>query len=71
MNLHRLIPPIGLVAGLYATIAHFFVSGPYSHFWSYWQGGCQNAWWRDILFIDNFVNDPISPEVGGDVSYAT
>ncbi|XP_071532649.1 nose resistant to fluoxetine protein 6-like isoform X2 [Panulirus ornatus] len=65
-RLIRLIPPIGLTVGLCSTVVHLFMFGPYSHNWNYWQDTCQSTWWRDILFIDNFVNDPISLNIGGD-----
>ncbi|XP_071532647.1 O-acyltransferase like protein-like [Panulirus ornatus] len=65
-RLIRLIPPIGLLVGMYATVVRFFISGPYAYYWHYWQGGCEKTWWRDILFINNFVNEPISPEIAGD-----
>ncbi|XP_045604426.2 nose resistant to fluoxetine protein 6 [Procambarus clarkii] len=62
----RLVPSIALVAGLYATIVHFFVSGPIASYWNVMQRTCQLTWWRDILFIDNFVLDPIEPGTQGD-----
>ncbi|KAK8751337.1 hypothetical protein OTU49_014264 [Cherax quadricarinatus] len=64
-RLIRLIPSIGMVAGMYATVAHFFVAGPSAENWHYWQKGCQKIWWRDVFFLDNFLPDPISPDAAG------
>ncbi|KAG7173663.1 Nose resistant to fluoxetine protein 6-like 4 [Homarus americanus] len=66
-RLVRLVPAIAIVAGLYATVVHFFMSGFFADFWHYWEATCSQIWWRDILFINNFVNEPAGLGLGGDV----
>ncbi|XP_042213223.1 nose resistant to fluoxetine protein 6-like [Homarus americanus] len=63
-RLIRLIPSIGLICGLYATVVHLFVSGPLAYNYQYWRKGCQQFWWRDILFVNNFVNDGTNEAAG-------
>ncbi|KAG0710143.1 Nose resistant to fluoxetine protein 6 [Chionoecetes opilio] len=54
----RLIPPIAIVAGFAATVLRFFVSGPFSYMWDYsFQAYCVNNWWKDVLFVNNFMYD--------------
>ncbi|XP_042213185.1 nose resistant to fluoxetine protein 6-like isoform X2 [Homarus americanus] len=65
-RLVRLVPAIAIVAGLYATVVHFFMSGFFADFWHYWEATCSQIWWRDILFINNFVNEPAGLGLGGD-----
>ena len=51
----RLVPPIGLTVGLYATVMRFWVTGPMRSLWDIsTYTYCQDYWWRDILFLDNF-----------------
>ncbi|XP_063845290.1 nose resistant to fluoxetine protein 6-like isoform X2 [Scylla paramamosain] len=52
----RLIPPIAIVAGMMATVMRFFASGPYAIIWNtQWQRNCMKYWWKDIVFINNFM----------------
>ncbi|XP_066977840.1 nose resistant to fluoxetine protein 6-like isoform X2 [Macrobrachium rosenbergii] len=51
----RLVPPILLVAGLYATVAKYFLDGPLAPMWHYVRDTCQKNWWMDVAFIDNFA----------------
>ncbi|XP_045112513.1 nose resistant to fluoxetine protein 6-like isoform X1 [Portunus trituberculatus] len=54
----RLVPPIGLTVGLYATVMRFVVTGPIQSVWSsFFYPTCQQYWWRDVFFLDNFYFD--------------
>ncbi|MPC19961.1 Nose resistant to fluoxetine protein 6 [Portunus trituberculatus] len=53
-----LVPPIGLTVGLYATVMRFVVTGPIQSVWSsFFYPTCQQYWWRDVFFLDNFYFD--------------
>ncbi|XP_071532607.1 nose resistant to fluoxetine protein 6-like isoform X2 [Panulirus ornatus] len=56
-RLIRLLPSIGLVAWMYATVARFYVNGPLCNTWDYVQRACQKYWWRDILLVNNYMVD--------------
>lgn len=54
----RIIPAIGLMCGFQATVMRFFVSGPWSYVWNmYWQPTCAKNWWKDVTFVNNFIQD--------------
>ncbi|XP_063852764.1 nose resistant to fluoxetine protein 6-like [Scylla paramamosain] len=57
----RLVPPIALTVGVCATVMRFLVGGPIDYFWNLgFYPNCQNYWWRDLLFLDNFYfNEPL------------
>ncbi|XP_064108308.1 nose resistant to fluoxetine protein 6-like isoform X2 [Macrobrachium nipponense] len=50
----RLVPPILLTAGLYATVAKYFLGGPLASIWNYTRDICQRNWWMDVTFVSNF-----------------
>ncbi|XP_066977829.1 nose resistant to fluoxetine protein 6-like [Macrobrachium rosenbergii] len=50
----RLVPPILLTAGLYATVAKYFLDGPLAPVWNYTRDICQRNWWIDVTFVSNF-----------------
>ncbi|XP_068234582.1 nose resistant to fluoxetine protein 6-like isoform X2 [Palaemon carinicauda] len=50
----RLVPPILLVAGLYATVAKYFLDGPLAPNWNLIRDTCQENWWMDVTFLDNW-----------------
>ncbi|XP_063860036.1 uncharacterized protein LOC135100742 isoform X3 [Scylla paramamosain] len=53
-----IIPAIGLMCGFQATVMRFFVSGPWSYVWNmYWQPTCAKNWWKDVTFVNNFIQD--------------
>uniref|UniRef100_A0A0P4VRF4 Uncharacterized protein n=1 Tax=Scylla olivacea TaxID=85551 RepID=A0A0P4VRF4_SCYOL len=55
---YSIIPAIGLMCGFQATVMRFFVSGPWSYVWNmYWQPTCAKNWWKDVTFVNNFIQD--------------
>ncbi|XP_047498089.1 nose resistant to fluoxetine protein 6-like isoform X1 [Penaeus chinensis] len=65
-RLIRLLPPIALATGLFATVARFFLTGPLADSWTYWQKGCAVNWWKDLVFVNNFLLEEDDPEAGAD-----
>ncbi|XP_045112789.1 nose resistant to fluoxetine protein 6-like isoform X2 [Portunus trituberculatus] len=54
----RLVFPIGLTVGLFATVMRFMVTGPLKFMWdSSIYAYCKDFWWRDLIFVDNFYFD--------------
>ncbi|CAL4064215.1 unnamed protein product, partial [Meganyctiphanes norvegica] len=53
----RLAPPIAAVGFFSATVARLLFSGPLGDVFSrYLVPICEDNWWYDVLFINNFVN---------------
>ncbi|XP_063590278.1 nose resistant to fluoxetine protein 6-like [Penaeus indicus] len=62
----RLLPPIALATGLFATVARYFLTGPLADSWAYWQKGCVVNWWKDLVFVNNFLLEEDDPGAGAD-----
>ncbi|XP_037787262.1 nose resistant to fluoxetine protein 6-like [Penaeus monodon] len=62
----RLLPPIAIATGLFATVARYFLTGPLADSWAYWQKGCIVNWWKDLVFVNNFLLEEEDPDVGAD-----
>ncbi|KAK4324809.1 hypothetical protein Pmani_004576 [Petrolisthes manimaculis] len=53
----RLVPPMAMVCWMVATVIRFFITGPRSNNWKYYQTSCEDYWWRDVLMINNLYSD--------------
>ncbi|XP_042884691.1 nose resistant to fluoxetine protein 6-like isoform X2 [Penaeus japonicus] len=62
----RLLPPIAIATGLFATVARYFVSGPMKDGWEYTRKGCVVNWWKDLVFLNNFFTSTPDPGAAAD-----
>ncbi|MPD05468.1 hypothetical protein E2C01_101215 [Portunus trituberculatus] len=62
----RLVFPIALTVGLFATVMRFVVTGPLKFIWdNILYVYCQDYWWRDMIFVDNLYFGDRVVSVGG------
>jgi hypothetical protein len=57
MNLlARLTPVYAVVVGFMATLYPHFGDGPFSGFILHSAQNCEDNWWKNLLYVNNFAN---------------
>nr|XP_027214734.1 nose resistant to fluoxetine protein 6-like [Penaeus vannamei] len=59
----RLLPPIALATGLFATVARLLISGPMATGWDAMRRACVVNWWKDLVFINNLYTTSAEPGI--------
>ncbi|CAL8129603.1 unnamed protein product [Orchesella dallaii] len=52
----RLTPTYAILVGIMATIIPYLGNGPYWAVMTRWGNICENNWWTNLLYVNNFVN---------------
>ena len=55
-TLYRLTPTYAFVMMVYATLFHYFATGPFMLDVWYDSDSCKDSWWYSLLYINNFFN---------------
>ena len=45
-----------MVMFIYATLYHYFATGPFMLGYWYDADSCEDSWWYSLLYINNFFN---------------
>lgn len=54
--IYRLTPTYAILIGIMATIVPYLGNGPYWAVMSRWGTICEDNWWTNLLYVNNFVN---------------